>query len=251
MANAPKNPVVETVIWAATVSGFAGLIGLFVPISRSFFETNGLLGWILFASLLTLMPLIVRSLVKAGTQSKEKALQERWDVENLTLLREREAREDEALRAQWSRDVDLVREWLQGWDIHGKFHVYLVEDVIFAHLPLWFARELDERVEMWRRDPRKLTQPTLEARWEAFRAAATDFHDKLNQHMWLEQRTKAEREARVEQFMHIPPEWKTRDHARYQGALNELQESRSNLEHCMASLLGTLHSSYVDVTVRN
>jgi hypothetical protein len=126
-----------------------------------------------------------------------------------------------------------------------------VEGVIFAHLPLWFARELDERVEMWRRDPRELTQPSLEAQWEAFRAAATDFHDKLNEHMWMEPRTKAEREAGFEQFMQIPPEWKTRDHARYQGALNELQESRRSLEHCMASLLGTLHSSHVDETVLN
>ena len=251
MANDSKNPVVETVIWAATVGGFAGLIGLFVPISRSFFETNGFLGWILFASLLTLLPWIVRSLVKAGTRGKDKALQERWDAENLTLLREREAREDSALRAQWRRDVKLVRDWLQGWDLHGKFHIYLVEGVIFAHLPLWFARELDERVEMWRRDPRELTQPSLEAQWEAFRAAATDFHDKLNEHMWMEPRTKAEREAGFEQFMQIPPEWKTRDHARYQGALNELQESRSSLEHCMASLLGTLHSSHVDETVLN
>ena len=79
MANDSKNPVVETVIWAATVGGFAGLIGLFVPVSRSFFETNGLLGWILFASLLTLLPWIVRSLVKAGTRGKE-GPQERWDA---------------------------------------------------------------------------------------------------------------------------------------------------------------------------
>ena len=65
----------------------------------------------------------------------------------------------------------------------------------------------------------------------------------------IEPRTKAEQAAGNEQFMQIPPEWKTRDHARYQEALNELQESRSKLEHCMASLLGTLHSSRVDETV--
>lgn len=251
MANDSNNRIVETVNWAASLGGVAGLIGLFIPFSRDFFETYGLLGWILFASLLSLLPWILRSLVKAETRGKEKALQEKWDAGNLTLLREREAREDAALRAQWRRDVVLVRDWLQGWDLHGKFHVCLVEGVIFAHLPLWFVRELDERVEMWRRDPRELTQPPIAAQWESFRAAATDFADKLNEHMWMEPRTKAEQEAGYEQFMQIPPEWKTRDHARYQGALNELQESRSKLEYCMASLLGTLHSSRVDETVPN
>lgn len=252
MANDSKNPIVETVNWAAALGGVAGLIGLFFPFSRGFFETNGLVGWILFASSLTLLPWIVRSLVKAGRLSAEKALQEQWDLGSQALLREREAREEEVVRDCLRRDVKLVRDWLQGWDFHGTFHEYLVEDVHFAQLPLWFKRELDERVRMWKRDPRKLTQSSpLRAHWEAFFIAAETFDSKLTEHMFLEYLTPAQQEAGLEQFLQLPPEWKTRDHVRYQGALNELQESRTSLILCMESLLDSLHSSHVNETVLN
>ncbi|MDE8670787.1 hypothetical protein PY310_19630 [Pseudarthrobacter sp. H3Y2-7] len=229
MASHTKNPVGETLTWTATIGGVAALIGMFFPLTQEFLTATGLWGWVAFATLLGLLPWLVRFWASSQLRAKQLGLRREWEAEQWALQRD-------------SKDLLLVREWLGGWDLHGVFHVYLVEHIHFGHLPLWFVQQMDERRSMWDRDPRKLENPTLREEWERFRIALDDFADRINENMWLESRSRAEREAGDKAFMHIPPEWKTRDHVRYHTAVDELSKCRQVLAASMSSLLGTLYS---------
>lgn len=226
---ATKNPVGDTLTWTATIGGVVALGGMFFPITQEVLATTGLWGWVAFAALLAMLPWIVRFWANAQLGTKELILKKEWAAQQLDLQSD-------------SKDLMLVREWLRGWDLHGKFHVYLVEHVHFGHLPLWIVQEMDERRFMWDRDPRKVEDPPLQTEWARFRLAVNDFADKINEGMWLESRSRVERESDSKQFMHIPPEWKTHDHVRYQTAVDELQTSRQELETSMSSLFGALYA---------
>lgn len=117
-----------------------------------------------------------------------------------------------------------------------------MEDVLFGHLPLWFVRELEQRIDVWNRDTRQLTTHLIAEVWEDFRSSAQDFNDKILEYMWLEDRGRGERVAGSREFMHIPPEWKTREPDLYQRALAELQRCRTRLEASMGALFRALHA---------
>ncbi|RAX16747.1 hypothetical protein DC347_10680 [Pseudarthrobacter sp. AG30] len=229
MANETKNPVGEILTWTATIGGVAGLIGMFIPITQDLLRATGLWGWVAFAVLLALLPWIVRFWSKSQVRAVEGDLRKRWEGEQLTLHRN-------------NRDLMLLKEWLAGWHLHDDFHVYLVEQVYFGNLASWFVQQMDDRRRMWERDPRKLENPHLRTKWEGFSQAVVDFTDKINEYMWLESLSKAEREAGYKASLHIPPEWKTRDPSRYQRAVDELSKSRSAVEVSIEELFEAMYS---------
>lgn len=238
-----ENPVPSTVGWGADVLGVIGGINLFLPGPfKDFMLAHPLWAWAGLIGLIIAYRRIVGWYVRVAEaaqakslagkvsgeharlaevfKAKETELSDRWIGEHARLAEEFKAKETELFRINDDKDVSLLNDRLKNMEREGDFHTYLAAGIDHKSLEYSFISQLEGDLHTWRRDWRQFFGSDVTKAWEKFTAAADDYQAKVSQYMW----TKDDSD-----YLHVPPEWKSKDHKQYQTAFKELDTSRTAL----------------------
>lgn len=214
--------------WGASVLGLFGGLALFLPGPfKDFMLAHPLWGW---GGLITLLiayrPIMgwnVRTV--EGRQSRiwgkrVMELSNHWAGEDRRLAAEFKKKESTLFRINSEKDDSLLQERLASMQVNSDFHLYLAEGVDHKNLRFSFVSDIEEHLARSRRDWREFFDPQLTEAWQKFTAAAEAYTSKTQEYMWDKEKS---------DNLHVPPEWKDRDHKRYQIAFRELDVCRTAL----------------------
>lgn len=223
MAGTSESKIVSAGNWAATIGGIAGLIGLFVPFGKDFFLANPLWGWAGLTVLLILVPQYVRWSVQARVKSEEVEFSSR------------------------AKDLALLQDRIQGWELHSDFDVLLTRNINHKFLPWSFVSNLENRVFNWDRDTREIIDKRVSKVFVSCHDAAKEYIAKIDEYMWERDATEAARKRmkngeEVEQYLEVPTEWKHNDVKRYRAAFEELEACRSLFAASLGEVYKILHT---------
>lgn len=186
--------------------------------ARTFYESYYLGGWSLAFLLLILGPLFVRSLARRKTSSLKKQLKDR--IEDLS-------------REDWRRDLELLQERMEEWELGSSFHVRLVEHVDHKRLPDYFVSQLEHQIRRWNRDPRELRDPEVSRVWKRCRDAAEAYDGWITFYMYSDDPNGA---------LHVAPEWSSTDPERYREAFEVLGKAAQELSEALSDVYRVQHA---------
>lgn len=257
--SSPEPPILNALLvtlgWASTLGGAVGLPILFFSRSaQDFFLAHPLWGWGLFAFLLITGPVTIQWRIqkRSNTENarlsdqwkekeahlsaqwkvKEVQLAEGWEAKNAELEARWEARLEALSREDWERDLPLLEDRMLGWEMDSYFHKYL-QQPFHKHLPMQFVRALEEQVERWERDSRRLSNPEVAEVWGHCKDAAKRYIEKIEEYMWTEE---------DRDYLHVPPEWGHREPDRYQEAFRNLGKYSAALRESLSQVYRVQHS---------
>lgn len=187
----------------AVIGLLSGIVGLLVPAVKEFAVSTPLLGWGLFLGAVVILPVVAKA---PATNKKEIARK---------------------------KDIELLRDRLQGWELDSTFFQYLTQGATHEHLDLSFASNLDKHLDRWEFDAREMKNPEVQRIWKACEAATVQYNERINEHLFLK--------ASAQDFLHVPPEWQWDDPDRYKRAFEELLAARLNLLAAIRNAHRILH----------
>lgn len=233
-----KNPIVTvlgiTVTAITSLSGIVALISMLASsTAKRFFESYALLGWGLASCLVVIGPAAIWLGATYIGKSKANSLDAAWKDREKELEDNVSTQIRLLKREDWARDRELLNERMTGWELNGEFHQYLVEHVYHKRLPMHFVRRLENKVDVWRRDPRDFTDSATDAAWNGCQKAAENYVDMINAYMWL---------VDDKEFMSVPSEWSAQDPEQYWEALRKLEEASRSLADSLVCVYRVQHA---------
>lgn len=247
MTTKSNHPVMSMLEWGATISGVLAVVGFFLPggITKDFLLANPLWGWAGFVLLLIGSRGYIHLAVKARAKDVESELAQKWQDRESELVQQLKNKEAELIQerqteedAQESRakDVALLEERMNGWEMQGPFQVSLV-NAFHKRLSSNFVRQLEDQIDRWDLDTRDFGNQDIAQAWEACKLAAEEYRDKINYYMSYEERTNYE-------YLEVPTY--SRDHGEgdhYRKMFKELEDAKSALQEALGGVYKVLHSS--------
>lgn len=248
MSNRSSSRFFNAFTLLTEICGVVGFVAFLVPDTRAFLAANGLWAAGLVVLLLAALPFIVESRVLRVLKSREgdlqrewdqknASLQREWDQKNVSLVQEWKGKIAELSREHRDKDLPLLEERMEGWEIHGDFHQQLI-DAFHKRLSSRFVHQLEEQVKRWDRDAREFHDEEIAHAWNDCRSAAKAYLDKINWYMMFEDGTE-------NQYLTVPSDRGIVDDQgkAYRKTYEELTAARSGLEEALGRVYRVLHSS--------
>lgn len=137
---------------------------------------------------------------------------------------------------QTQKDLILLDDRMNGWELGGDFHSRL-RNAFHKRLPREFVEQLEKQVERWEGDTREFHNPEIAEVWSTCKAAAELYVQKINFYMSYEDDTDYA-------YLQVPLEWRDgSDHGKkYRDTFDELESARSALLESVGAIYKTQHS---------
>lgn len=227
MPNQAKKNFSSIVHWGlAVIGGLSAGVTIAVAPVKDFAIDHPLWGWGLFVSALIVLPFIVTSGAQSQAKASEKsAAAQIKAAEDAAAVQVKAAQEDALAQVQSFKndaaarvkDIELLRERLDGWELNSWFFSYLTGAAMHEHLSLDFAHDIETHLSRWEFDAREMTDPEVERIWKACEKTARDYNSKIDEYMFMK--------ASSQSHLQVPPEWLEKDPDRHAQAFNELRSA--------------------------